>query len=210
MVILLTILAYFAVLFGISRLTSRKGDNETFFRARRRAPWYMVAFGMVGASISGVTFVSVPGMVLQSQMTYLQVCLGFIVGYAVVAFVLLPLYYRLNLTSIYAYLGQRLGEWTHSYGNKATRKKVYAAKCTNFFKNLSVAEFIVEAVDFIAEGQELLITGETTGVYECIAKDLHDEKGESAKRIEKGQFFAIKTDCLIRRGDKLYLWEPEK
>ena len=108
------------------------------------------------------------------------------------------------------YLGQRLGEWTHSYGNKATRKKVYAAKCTNFFKNLSVAEFIVEAVDFIAEGQELLITGETTGVYECIAKDLHDEKGESAKRIEKGQFFAIKTDCLIRRGDKLYLWEPEK
>ena len=116
MVILLTILAYFAVLFGISRLTSRKGDNETFFRARRRAPWYMVAFGMVGASISGVTFVSVPGMVLQSQMTYLQVCLGFIVGYAVVAFVLLPLYYRLNLTSIYAYLGQRLGERSYQTG----------------------------------------------------------------------------------------------
>ena len=91
MMILLTILAYFAVLFGISKFTSRKDDNETFFRARRRAPWYMVAFGMVGASISGVTFVSVPGMVLQSQMTYLQVCLGFIVGYAVVAFVLLPL-----------------------------------------------------------------------------------------------------------------------
>ena len=76
----------------------------------------MVAFGMVGASISGVTFVSVPGMVLQSQMTYLQVCLGFIVGYAVVAFVLLPLYYRLNLTSIYAYLGQRLGERSYQTG----------------------------------------------------------------------------------------------
>jgi Na+/proline symporter len=73
----------------------------------------MVAFGMVGASISGVTFVSVPGMVLTSQMTYLQMCLGFIVGYVVIAFVLLPLYYRLNLTSIYTYLGQRLGE--HSY-----------------------------------------------------------------------------------------------
>ena len=113
MMILLTVFAYFIVLMVISRLTSRRADNETFYRARRRAPWYMVAFGMVGASISGVTFVSVPGMVLTSQMTYLQMCLGFIVGYVVIAFVLLPLYYRLNLTSIYTYLGQRLGE--HSY-----------------------------------------------------------------------------------------------
>ena len=113
MMILLTVLAYFAVLFCISRLTSRRADNQTFYRANRRAPWYMVAFGMIGASISGVTFVSVPGMVLTSQMTYLQMCLGFIVGYIVIAFVLLPLYYRLNLTSIYTYLGQRLGN--HSY-----------------------------------------------------------------------------------------------
>ena len=110
MMILLTVLVYFAVLFGISHLTSRRADNNTFYRANRRAPWYMVAFGMVGASISGVTFVSVPGMVLSSQMTYLQMCLGFIVGYLVIAFVLLPLYYRLNLTTIYGYLGQRLGE----------------------------------------------------------------------------------------------------
>ena len=94
MSILIVVIVYFAVLFGISRLTSRKADNETFYRANRRAPWYMVAFGMVGASISGVTFVSVPGMVLSSQMTYLQMCLGFIVGYLVIAFVLLPLYYR--------------------------------------------------------------------------------------------------------------------
>ena len=113
MIILGIVLAYFAILFGISRLTSRRADNQTFYRANRRAPWYMVAFGMVGASISGVTFVSVPGMVLTSQMTYLQMCLGFIVGYLVIAFVLLPLYYKLNLTSIYTYLGQRLGE--HSY-----------------------------------------------------------------------------------------------
>ena len=113
MIILITILAYFAILYGISHLTSKKADNSTFYRANRRAPWYMVAFGMVGASISGVTFVSVPGMVLSSQMTYLQMCLGFIVGYFVIAFVLLPLYYRLNLTSIYSYLGQRLGD--HSY-----------------------------------------------------------------------------------------------
>ena len=116
MTILLTVLAYFAVLMVISRITSRRANNDTFYRANRRAPWYMVAFGMVGASISGVTFVSVPGMVLSSQMTYLQMCLGFIVGYLVIAFVLLPLYYRLNLTSIYTYLGQRLGERSYLTG----------------------------------------------------------------------------------------------
>ena len=116
MMILLTVLAYFAILFAISHLTSRRADNQTFYRANRRAPWYMVAFGMIGASISGVTFVSVPGMVLTSQMTYLQMCLGFIVGYLVIAFVLLPLYYRLNLTTIYTYLGQRLGERSYLTG----------------------------------------------------------------------------------------------
>ena len=116
MMILLTVLAYFAILFGISHLTSRRADNNTFYRANRRAPWYMVAFGMIGASISGVTFVSVPGMVLTSQMTYLQMCLGFIVGYIVIAFVLLPLYYRLQLTSIYTYLGQRLGNRSYQTG----------------------------------------------------------------------------------------------
>ena len=109
MMMILTILAYFLILFGVSRWTSRKATNETFFRAERKSPWYLVAFGMVGASISGVTFVSVPGMVTSIGMTYLQTCLGFIVGYFAVAFLLLPLYYRLNLTSIYTYLGQRLG-----------------------------------------------------------------------------------------------------
>jgi Na+/proline symporter len=116
MTILLIVLAYFIVLFGISHMTSRKANNDTFYRANRRAPWYMVAFGMIGASISGVTFVSVPGMVLTSQMTYLQMCLGFIVGYIVIAFVLLPLYYRLQLTSIYTYLGQRLGNRSYQTG----------------------------------------------------------------------------------------------
>ena len=116
MIILISILVYFAILFGISRLTSKKADNSTFYRANRRAPWYMVAFGMIGASISGVTFVSVPGMVLTSQMTYLQMCLGFIVGYLVIAFVLLPLYYRLNVTTIYTYLGQRLGQRSYLTG----------------------------------------------------------------------------------------------
>ena len=116
MTILLIVLAYFVVLFGISHLTSRKANNDMFYRANRKAPWYMVAFGMIGASISGVTFVSVPGMVLTSQMTYLQMCLGFIVGYLVIAFVLLPLYYRLQLTSIYTYLGQRLGNRSYQTG----------------------------------------------------------------------------------------------
>lgn len=116
MLILTAILVYFLVLLGISRLTQRCATNETFFRADRRSPWYMVAFGMVGASISGVTFLSVPGMVLHTQMTYLQLCLGFVVGYLVVAFVLLPVYYRLNLTTIYAYLGHRLGTRSHQTG----------------------------------------------------------------------------------------------
>ena len=117
MTIIAIVLAYFALLFALSRWQGRRATNETFYRANRQSPWYMVAFGMIGASISGITFVSVPGMVLNTQMTYLQMCMGFILGYVVVAFVLLPLYYRLNLTSIYAYLGQRLGRRSHKTGS---------------------------------------------------------------------------------------------
>ena len=116
MILILTVLGYFLVLFGISRWTGHRATNETFYRGERRSPWWLVAFGMVGASISGVTFVSVPGMVLTTQMTYLQLCMGFIVGYVVVAYVLLPVYYRLNLTSIYTYLGQRLGPRSYQTG----------------------------------------------------------------------------------------------
>lgn len=116
MMMIAIVLGYFLLLFGISRWTGRWATNETFYRADRRSPWYMVAFGMVGASISGVTFVSVPGMVLHTQMTYLQMCMGFILGYVVVAFLLLPLYYKLNLTSIYGYLAQRLGYRSHKTG----------------------------------------------------------------------------------------------
>ena len=116
MTIIAVVLGYFALLFAFSRWTGRKATNATFYRADRQSPWYMVAFGMVGASISGVTFVSVPGMVLKTQMTYLQMCMGFVVGYALVAFVLLPLYYRLNLTSIYSFLSQRLGRRSYKTG----------------------------------------------------------------------------------------------
>ena len=107
--ILTAVLLYFVVLFAISRWSSRRATNATFFRGERRSPWWLVAFGMVGASISGVTFVSVPGMVLTSAMTYLQLCMGFILGYLAIAFVLLPVYYKLSLTSIYSYIGGRLG-----------------------------------------------------------------------------------------------------
>lgn len=105
------------------------------------------------------------------------------------------------------YQGQRLGEWTHEYGNKATRKKVYAAKCTNFFKKLNVAEFVVEAVESIDEGQTLLITGETTGAYECKAEGMRDADGKPAKQVKQGEVFSLKTDVAVRRGDKMFLWE---
>ena len=116
MLILTTILIYFCVLMVMGRVTSRKSTNDTFYRGERKSPWYMLALGLVGASISGITFVSVPGMVIRQDMTYLQTCLGFIVGYFVVAFVLLPVYYRLNLTTIYTYLQKRLGRRSYKTG----------------------------------------------------------------------------------------------
>ena len=108
------------------------------------------------------------------------------------------------------YQGQRLGEWTHSYGSRATRKKVFAGKCTNFFKNISVAEFYLEATKEIREGDELLITGETTGAYELVARDIHDAKGKVRTEIHKGEYFAIKTDKMVRRGDRIFLLKIEE
>ena len=107
------------------------------------------------------------------------------------------------------YQGQKLGEWTHKYGSRATRKKVFAGRCTNFFKNISVAEFYLEATSAIREGDELLITGETTGAYELVAKDIHDGKGELRSEIQKGEYFAIKTGKIIRRGDRIFLLKEE-
>lgn len=108
------------------------------------------------------------------------------------------------------YQGQKLGEWTHKYGSRATRKKVFAGKCTNFFKNISVAEFYLEAAKEVRVGDELLITGETTGAYETIAQEIHDSKGNAQTVIEKGNYFAIKTDKIIRRGDRLFLLKVEE
>lgn len=111
------IAAYFLLLIIISWLTSRgETDDKTFFTANRQSPWYLVAFGMIGASLSGVTFISIPGEVGNSFFSYFQVVLGYVVGYAVIGLVLLPLYYRLNLVSIYGYLEQRFGFWSYKTG----------------------------------------------------------------------------------------------
>ena len=110
------IAAYFALLYAISVITSRGAGNSAFFLGERKSPWYIVAFGMIGASLSGVTFISVPGMVGNDQFSYLQMVLGYLPGYAVIAFVLMPLYYRLQLTSIYGYLGQRFGRSSYLTG----------------------------------------------------------------------------------------------
>lgn len=114
LIMLASLSAYFALLLFISRRAKGAGEgNGAFFRASRNSAWPLVAFGMIGASISGVTFISVPGWAEGTGMTYLQMCMGFIAGYVVVAFVLLPVYYRLRLTSIYDYLGRRLGKASH-------------------------------------------------------------------------------------------------
>ncbi len=114
--ILILLLSYFVVLILISYLTSKNDSNQDFFKAGKQSPWYLVAFGMIGASLSGVTFISVPGWVDASQFSYFQVVLGYMVGYFVVAFVLLPVYYKLNLTSIYEYLFHRFGFVSHKTG----------------------------------------------------------------------------------------------
>ncbi len=114
--ILLLIGAYFLVLMVISYFTGKNDSNSDFFKAGKQSPWYLVAFGMVGASLSGVTFISVPGWVEASQFGYMQVVLGYLFGYFVVAYVLLPLYYKQNLTSIYEYLLDRFGTVSHKTG----------------------------------------------------------------------------------------------
>lgn len=114
--ILIVFVIYTVLLFVISHFTSRKSDNAAFFRGNRNSPWFVVAYGMIGASLSGVTFMSVPGGVYSGQFTYLPLVFGYVIGYAVIALVLLPLYYRLNLTSIYTYLNMRFGPKSEKTG----------------------------------------------------------------------------------------------
>ncbi len=117
-IIVTIIAAYFLLLIAVSYLTSRNANNETFFIGERKSPWYLVSFGMIGASLSGVTFLSVPGWVgdAGNQMSYMQVVFGYLFGYFVIAYVLIPIYYRLNVISIYEYLEERFGFWSYKTG----------------------------------------------------------------------------------------------
>lgn len=117
LVVFHVIVCFFAMLFGISLITSRNSDSETFFTGNRKSPWYLVAFAMIGSTISGVTFISVPGEVGHSGWTYLQFLFGNFIGYWVIALVLIPLYYRLRLVSIYTYLNQRFGTGSYKTGS---------------------------------------------------------------------------------------------
>jgi len=114
--IVLVIAAYFLTLIVIARVTGSDANNAGFFIGNRNSPWYVVAFGMIGASLSGVTFISVPGWVGETQFSYFQLVLGYVPGYLVIAFVLMPLYYRLQLTSIYTYLETRFGRRSYKTG----------------------------------------------------------------------------------------------
>ena len=114
--ILLLIAAYFGILLLISYLTGKNDSNDTFFKANKQSPWYVVAFGMIGASLSGVTFISVPGLIEGQQFAYMQGVFGFFIGYMIILLILLPIYYRLNVTSIYQYLEQRFGKVSYKTG----------------------------------------------------------------------------------------------
>src|SRR5665648_1036406 len=114
--ILVIFLIYTVILFAVTWITARKADSQSFFIGNKISPWFVVAYGMIGASLSGVTFMSVPGWVQETQFSYMVVVLGYLFGYFVIALVLLPLYYRLKLTSIYSYLNQRFGFWSYKTG----------------------------------------------------------------------------------------------
>ncbi len=143
---MILILGYFALLVLIAYLTGKQADNHTFFTANRNSPWYLVAFGMVGASLSGVTFISVPGWVGDSGFSYFQVVLGYWAGYFVVAFVLLPIYYHQNLTSIYEYLQDRFGYNSHKVGALSFFvSRVLGASFRLFLVAIVLQQFIFDA-----------------------------------------------------------------
>ena len=144
--ILSLILCYFLILLVISFFTSKKDDNNTFFTANKSSPWYLVAFGMVGASLSGVTFISVPGWVGSSGFTYFQVVMGYLIGYFFVAFILLPVYYNYKLTSIYEYLKIRFGKNSHIVGASSFFvSRVLGASFRLFLVAIVMQQFIFDA-----------------------------------------------------------------
>ncbi len=142
-IILITFLIYTLLLFAVSWVTSRHADNESFFIGNKKSPWFAVAYGMIGASLSGVTFISVPGWVGSSGFTYFIIVLGYVAGYAVVTSVLLPLYYRLNLTSIYTYLDQRFGAKSYATGASFFLLSRIVGAAFRMFLVVSVLQYFV-------------------------------------------------------------------
>lgn len=145
------ILGYFFLLLSFSFITAKKNNNDAFFRGNRQSPWYVVAFGMIGASLSGVTFLSIPGVVgskgINQSMAYMQIVLGYLFGYIVIANILLPLYYKLKLTSIYTYLEQRFGKTTHKTGAIIfIISKIIGAAFRLFLVVIIIQKFIMDAM----------------------------------------------------------------
>ncbi|MDX1313957.1 MAG: sodium:solute symporter [Eudoraea sp.] len=144
--ILLLIGGYFVLLLLISYFTGKNDSNTDFFKAGKQSPWYLVAFGMIGASLSGVTFISVPGWVESSQFSYMQVVFGYLAGYFVIAFILLPLYYRLNVTSIYEYLLGRFGQVSYKIGALSFFvSRVLGASFRLFLVAIVLQQFVFDA-----------------------------------------------------------------
>lgn len=144
--ILLLIGGYFFLLLLISYFTGKNDSNADFFKAGKQSPWYLVAFGMIGASLSGVTFISVPGWVESSQFSYMQVVFGYLVGYFVVAFILMPIYYRLNVTSIYEYLKERFGIISYKIGALSFFvSRVLGASFRLFLVAIVLQQFVFDA-----------------------------------------------------------------
>ena len=141
--ILISFLIYTLIIFSIAWITSRKADNDSFFIGNKKSPWPVVAYGMIGASLSGVTFISVPGWVGETGFTYLMIVFGYIAGYAVITTILLPLYYKLNLTSIYTYLGSRFGQSSYKTGSSFFLLSRIIGASFRMFLVISVLQFFV-------------------------------------------------------------------
>jgi len=168
-IILITVLSYFAILTLISYLTSKEDNNKVFFNANNNSNWLVVAFGMVGASLSGVTFISVPGWVDESQFTYFQVVLGYLIGYLVVASVLLPIYYRLGVTSIYEYLDERFGKNSYFVGSVFFLiSRILGASFRLFLVAIVFQEFIFDSMK---------IPFEITVIFSILLIWLYTKKG---------------------------------
>jgi Na+/proline symporter len=158
--ILILIASYFGLLLLIAYFTGKQDSNSDFFKASGKSPWYLVAFGMLGASLSGVTFISVPGWVGTSQFTYMQVVFGYLAGYLVIAWVLLPLYYRLGVTSIYEYLEQRFGWMSYKVGALSFFiSRILGAAFRLFLVALVLQQFALEAMGIPFEITVVLSVG---------------------------------------------------